>query len=103
MSCVQCLGMRCAPEVPNVLADLDSALVTEPPGGAVSRTRVIVGAVVVIAAAAAVAVALAELREKRRQADAAVHDIEAQLDALDPITRTAVMARVGADTARRNT
>lgn len=64
------------------------------------RTRWIVGAVVLVAAAAAVALALSELREKKRQADVAVHDIEAQLDALDPVTRAAVMARVGADTAR---
>ena len=66
------------------------------------RTRWIIGAVVVVAAAAAVTVALAELREKRRQADVAVHDIEAQLGTLDPVTRTAVMARVAADTARRS-
>jgi hypothetical protein len=64
------------------------------------RTRWIVGAVVLVAAATAVALALSELREKKRQADVAVHDIEAQLDALDPVTRAAVMARVGADTAR---
>lgn len=65
------------------------------------RTRWIVGAVVLVATAAAVALALSELREKKRQADVAVHDIEAQLDSLDPVTRAAVMARVGADTARR--
>lgn len=64
------------------------------------RTRWIVGAVVVVATVAAVAVALAELREKRRQADAAVTDIESQLDALDPVTRATVMARVAKDTAR---
>ena len=65
------------------------------------RTRWILGVVVAVAAAAAVAIALAELKEKRRQADAVVTDIEAQLDALDPVTRAAVMARVGADAARR--
>jgi hypothetical protein len=65
------------------------------------RTRWILGAVLLAATAAAVALALSELREKKRQADVAVHDIEAQLDALDPVTRAAVMARVGADAARR--
>ena len=64
------------------------------------RTRWILGAVLLAATAAAVALALSELRERKRQADMAVHDIEAQLDALDPVTRAAVMARVGADTAR---
>lgn len=66
------------------------------------RARWIVGAVVVVAAAAAVAVAVSGLREKKRQADLAVSDIEAQLDSLDPVTRATVMARVGADAARRN-
>ena len=66
------------------------------------RTRWIVGAVVFAAAAAAVALAVAELREKKRQADVAVHDIEASLNALDPVSRAAVMARVGADTARHH-
>jgi predicted outer membrane lipoprotein len=65
------------------------------------RTRWILGAVLLAATAAAVALALSELREKKRQADVAVHDIEAQLDALDPVTRAAVMTRVGADAARR--
>jgi hypothetical protein len=63
--------------------------------------RWILGAVLLAATAAAVAIALSELREKKRQADVAVHDIEAQLDALNPVTRAAVMARVGADAARR--
>ena len=72
-----------------------------PRGGPMHRTRWMLGAVVALAAAAAVAIALAELRQKWRQADAAVNDIETQLDALDPVTRAVVMARVGADAARR--
>ena len=66
------------------------------------RTRWIVRVVVLAAAAAAVTVVVLELRQKKRLADAAVHDIEAQLDALDPLTRAAVVARGGADTARRS-
>ena len=57
---------------------------------------------VVLGAAAVVALAFvaAQVREKRTLAVATVDDIEAQLAGLDPVTRTAVVARLSADAAQ---
>jgi hypothetical protein len=54
-----------------------------------------------LAAAAAILVAAAEgLRHKHQQADLTVQNIHDQLDALDPATRSAVIARLTADEAK---
>jgi len=48
-----------------------------------------------LAAAAAVLIAVMyQLREKEQEAETAVQNIDDQLDALDPATRTAVVAKV---------
>ena len=62
-----------------------------------SRTvvRVVLLTGVALALAAAVKIAL----EKREVAIATVDDIEGQLDALDPVTRAAVVARLSKDAA----
>jgi hypothetical protein len=65
------------------------------------RSRTIVRTVFLLAVAAAVAVLVVEARDRKRQADEAFDDIEAKLDELDPVTRAAVVARVGVNTARR--
>ena len=65
-----------------------------------SSTRII-RAVLLAAAAAALACAASELREKHLEAGAAVQDIEDQLDALDPATRAAVIARLTSDEVKR--
>lgn len=65
------------------------------------RSRTIVQTVFLLAVAAAVAVLVVEARDRKRQADEAFDDIEAKLDELDPVTRAAVVARVGVNTARR--
>jgi len=53
-----------------------------------------------VAAAVALAVAAATFREKQSLANATVDQIEAQLAALDPATRAAVLARLSKDAAQ---
>jgi predicted ATPase len=55
------------------------------------RTALLAAAAVALAAAAYL------LREKRQEADAAVQNIQDQLDALDPATRASVIARLTSD------
>jgi len=64
-----------------------------------SRVALRVG--LLIAAAVALAIAAAQVREKRDLAIATVDDIEAQLAALDPATRAAVVSRLSVDAAKR--
>ena len=54
----------------------------------------VIRALLLAAAAAAMAAAAYQLREKHLEADEAVQAIHDQLDALDPVTRTAVIARL---------
>jgi hypothetical protein len=61
-----------------------------------SSTRII-KAVLLAAAAVALAAAAIQLREKRQTAELTVDDIHQQLDALDPVTRAAVIARLSSD------
>ena len=65
-----------------------------------SSTRII-RAVLLAAAAAALACAASELREKHLEAGAAVQDIQDQLDALDPATRAAVVARLTSEEVKK--
>ncbi len=58
-----------------------------------SSTRII-RAVLLAAAAAVLAAAAYQLREKHQEADLTVQNIRDQLDALDPATRAAVVARL---------
>jgi hypothetical protein len=65
-----------------------------------SSTRII--RVVLLAAAAAILAAAAYLlREKHQEAELTVQNIQDQLDALDPATRTAVIAKLTADEAKK--
>ena len=54
----------------------------------------VIRALLLASAAAALAAAAYQLREKHLEADEAVQAIHDQLDALDPVTRTAVIARL---------
>ena len=65
-----------------------------------SSTRII-QAVLLAAAATALAAAAYLLREKHQQAEAAVQTIQDQLDALDPATRAAVIARLTSDEVKK--
>jgi predicted ATPase len=66
-----------------------------------SSTRII-RAALLAAAAAALAAAAYLLREKHQEAvAAAVQNIQDQLDALDPATRAAVIARLTSDEVKR--
>jgi predicted ATPase len=65
-----------------------------------SSTRIF-QAVLLAAAAAALAAAAYLLREKHQEAEAAVQTIQDQLDALDPATRAAVIARLTSDEVKR--
>lgn len=61
----------------------------------------IIRAVLLVAAAAALAAAAAQLRDKHRTAALTVDNIHEQLDALDPVTRAAVIARLSSDEAKK--
>lgn len=52
------------------------------------------------AVAAIAALAVMQLRAKRQTVEATAQDIHDQLDALDPVTRSAVIARLTADAAK---
>jgi hypothetical protein len=65
-----------------------------------SSTRII-RAVLLVAAAVVLAVAAVQLRDKRETAELTVDDIHEQLDALDPATRAAVIARLGSDEVQK--
>ena len=65
-----------------------------------SSTRMI-RAVLLVAAAAVLAAAAALLRDKRQTAELTVDDIHEQLDALDPVTRAAVIARLTSDEVKK--
>jgi predicted ATPase len=55
-------------------------------------------ALLLAAAAAALAAAAYQLREKHQEAEQNIHD---QLDALDPVTRAAVIGRLTAQEAKK--
>ena len=65
-----------------------------------SSTRII-RAVLLAAAAAVLAAAAYQLREKHQEADLAVQNIHDQLDALDPATRAAVVARLTSEEVKK--
>jgi hypothetical protein len=65
-----------------------------------SPTRII-RAVLLAAAAALLAFAASQLRDKHREAEAVVQNIHDQLDALDPATRAAVVARLTSDEVKK--
>jgi hypothetical protein len=68
----------------------------------VSSNRIAQVAVVAVVAvaAASLAVAAARLRRKHEVANRTVEDIHRQIDALDPVTRAEVVARLSADEAK---
>ena len=53
-----------------------------------------------LAGAVIVAVAVAQLREKRKTVDATAQQIQDQIDALDPVARRAVIARLTIEAAK---
>jgi hypothetical protein len=61
----------------------------------------IIRAVLLVAAAAILAAAAVQLRDKRHTAELTVENIHEQLDALDPVTRAAVIARLSSDEVRK--
>ena len=65
-----------------------------------ASTRII-RAALLVAAAAILAAAAAQLRDKRQTAELTVDNIHEQLDALDPVTRAAVIARLSSDEVQK--
>ena len=61
----------------------------------------IIRAVLLVAAAVVLAAAAVQLREKRNVAELTVENIQDQLDALDPATRAAVIARLTSDEVKK--
>ena len=60
-----------------------------------------VRAALLAAAAVALAAAALQLRGKRQMAELTADNIQAQLDALDPVTRAAVITRLTADEVKK--
>jgi hypothetical protein len=61
----------------------------------------LIRAALLVAAAIALAAAAVQIREKRQTAELTVENIQAQLDALDPATRAAVIARLTSDVVKK--
>jgi hypothetical protein len=61
----------------------------------------IIRAALLVAAAAVLAAAASQLRTKHQTAGLTVDNIHEQLDALDPVTRAAVIARLGSDEVKK--
>jgi hypothetical protein len=57
----------------------------------------IIRAGLLVVAAVLLAAAAVQLRDKRQVAELTVQNIHDQLDALDPVTRAAVVARLSSD------
>jgi hypothetical protein len=63
-------------------------------------TRVALTVGLIAVAAVGVAVAVKTFREKKLVVDEAAGSIQSELDALDPISRAAVLAKVSSDTTK---
>jgi hypothetical protein len=61
----------------------------------------IIRAALLVTAAVLVAAAAAQLRDMRQTAELTVDSIQRQLDALDPVTRAAVIARLSSDEVKK--
>ena len=61
----------------------------------------IIRAALLVAAAVALAAAAAQLHDKRQLAELTAENIHEQLDALDPVTRAAVIARLSSDEVKK--
>jgi hypothetical protein len=61
----------------------------------------LIRAALLVAAAVLLAAAAVQLRDKRNLAELTVENIHEQLDALDPATRAAVLARLSSDEVKR--
>jgi len=66
-----------------------------------SASTRIIRAVLLAAAAAALAIAAYQLREKHQEAELTAQSVHDQLDALDPATRAAVVARLTSDEVKK--
>jgi hypothetical protein len=69
-------------------------------GWAMSRIRRNLKVALLAGIAAGIAFAVVKLRHAQEVATQTARDIEAQIDALDPVTRAAVVAKLTADAAR---
>ena len=61
----------------------------------------IIRAALLLATAVALVVAAAQLRDKRQTAELTVENIEEQINALDPVTRAAVIAPLSSDEVKK--
>ena len=61
----------------------------------------IIRAALLAVAAVLLAAAAVQLRDKRQVAEFTVQNIHDQLDALDPVTRAAVVARLSSDEVKK--
>jgi hypothetical protein len=61
----------------------------------------IIRAALLVAAAVLLAAAAIQIREKRELAELTAENIHEQLDALDPATRAAVIARLSSDEVKK--
>jgi hypothetical protein len=87
-------GMKLAPSP-------DAMVIAEEGRADVSLSPRIIRAALLAAAAAALAAAAFQFREKHQEAALTVQNIHDQLDALDPVTRAAVVARLTSDEVKK--
>ena len=87
-------GMKLAPSP-------DAMVIAEEGRADVSLSPRIIRAALLAAAAAALAAAAFQFREKHQEAELTVQSIHDQLDALDPVTRAAVVARLTSDEVKK--
>ena len=66
-----------------------------------TTAKVVLGVVIVATAAAVTVVAVQEVRRRREIAEHALNNIQTELEALDPVSRAAVVAKLGADQVSR--
>lgn len=66
-----------------------------------TKAKLVLGVVVVAAVAVGVVVAQKEVRRRREVAAQALSNIQTELDSLDPVSRAAVVAKLGADEVSR--
>lgn len=65
-----------------------------------TKAKTVLGLIIVVGVAAVATAVIVDVREKKKAGSRAVDNIQNELDNLDPVTRAAVVAKVGKDEVR---
>jgi hypothetical protein len=66
-----------------------------------TKAKIVLGVVVVVAIAVVAVKTQEEIRRRKEIAEGALTNIQTELDALDPVSRAAVVAKLSADEVNR--